>query len=268
IQTFKQVIAEEADLPAAMVSLIQAYQAQNQIDEAESYLSKLVTDNPNHPIANTFLAVVHLTKNQHEQAGIDLKKSIAVNPNWGYSHGLLGLLYWKHLNQIDKAISTYRDGMQADPKDLQLPINQALLYQQTGDIESAIKLYESTLEQHPSNLLIKNNLASILTDYRSDRKSLERARELADGFEDAEQPMLWDTLGWIYVKLGYFAKALPLLKKAADKIPDSAVLQYHLGIAYYKKGDSQNAKTHLGQAISIGPDFPGAGDAKAIHATL
>jgi Tfp pilus assembly protein PilF len=43
---------------------------------------------------------------------------------------------------------------------------------------------------------------------------------------------------------------------------------YHLGMAYYKKGDLENARAELEKALQLDKDFSGADEAKRILAEL
>ncbi len=108
-----------------------------------------------------------------------------------------------------------------------------------------------------------NNLASLLTDHKGDKASLERAKQLAAPFESSGQPALLDTLGWVYYKLNDVDRALPLLKKAVDGAPKSGVLHYHLGMAYYKKGDKAAAKDQLTRAFATAEKFTGEDEGRA-----
>ena len=108
-----------------------------------------------------------------------------------------------------------------------------------------------------------NNIASLLTDHKGDKSSLERARQLAAPFESSDQPVLLDTLGWVYYKLNDIDSALPLLKKAVDGAPKSGVLRYHLGMAYYKKGSKAAAKSELTRAFATKERFTGEDEGRA-----
>ena len=267
IEQLKIVVEQKPDFSSAMASLMSVYSMEDRLADAETYLQALLANDPDHPIANTFMAVINLNRKDYPAVEKDLNRAITVNPGWGYNYGLLASLHLQQ-NQQEKAISAFKTGIEADPGDLRLPVNLALLYEQKGDMDSAIDVYETILKSHPSNVLVKNNLASILSDHRNDRKSLERARELAQGFEDASRSSFLDTLGWIYVQLGDVEKALPLLEKATKQTPDSGLLQYHLGVAYYKKGQVQKAKERLSKAVESNQDFPGLKEAQELQATL
>jgi Flp pilus assembly protein TadD len=53
-----------------------------------------------------------------------------------------------------------------------------------------------------------------------------------------------------------------------EKMPENATVIYHLGMAYYQKGDMENARAELNKALKIDQSFDGANEAKRILAEL
>jgi predicted Zn-dependent protease len=112
-------------------------------------------------------------------------------------------------------------------------------------------------------------LAALLADQKGDQKSLERALVLVKNFEiTAPNPYFLDTLGWVHHKLGHSGQALRFIQQAATKAPDHPVVNYHLGIAYYKVGQTTEAKTHLQKAIASQKTFQGLEEARSVLAQL
>jgi Tfp pilus assembly protein PilF len=72
-----------------------------------------------------------------------------------------------------------------------------------------------------------------------------------------------DTLAWAYYYKGTYAFARDLLEDAVKTEPNSATMQYHLGMVYSKLQDKNNAAIHLKKAVSLAPDSPTGKDAKA-----
>jgi Flp pilus assembly protein TadD len=73
-----------------------------------------------------------------------------------------------------------------------------------------------------------------------------------------------DTLGWVYYRKNVYTRAIVYLKEAADKLPDQATVRYHLGMAYYKNGQVEQAKKELNRALQLDPNLPGAAEVKEI----
>jgi tetratricopeptide (TPR) repeat protein len=73
-----------------------------------------------------------------------------------------------------------------------------------------------------------------------------------------------DTLGWVYYKKGLYDLAIGEFSDSLAKIPENAAVIYHLGMAYYKKGEKEKAKEQLEKALSLQPDFPGSDEARQV----
>ena len=59
---------------------------------------------------------------------------------------------------------------------------------------------------------------------------------------EPNNPEVADTGGWIYFKMQAYSKAISLLKDSAEQAADNPVIRYHLGMAYYHKGDLRAAR--------------------------
>ena len=78
-----------------------------------------------------------------------------------------------------------------------------------------------------------------------------------------DSPDSADTLAWAYYYKGTYGYARDLLEDALKKKPNSAAMQYHLGMVYSKLMDKTNAAIHLKKAISLEPNSQAAKDAQA-----
>ncbi len=126
----------------------------------------------------------------------------------------------------------------------------AALYEFDSSYTKAIEVYSELNKKQPTNLIVINNLASMLSDYGDNNKDLELAKELAVKLEATDQPVFLDTVGWIYYKSGDSKKAVELLTKVVEKAADINVFNYHLGMAYKLAGDNANAKIYLAKSLA------------------
>jgi cellulose synthase operon protein C len=126
----------------------------------------------------------------------------------------------------------------------------------TGDIEGAIAVYEAFYADDSGNLIVANNLASLLSSHRSDPESLERAFTIARRLAASEVPAFQDTYGWIEYRRGNYDEALVRLEPAAAGLPDDPLVQYHLGMVYRALGRTAQARDTLGRAVELSGDRP------------
>jgi Flp pilus assembly protein TadD len=160
-----------------------------------------------------------------------------------------------------------REGLAAVPRGVPLELLYAELLRRAGRFDDAMARYEEVLARAPGNDIAANNLASLLSDHRADRASLERAVQLARRFERSRNPGYLDTLGWAHYRAGNYASAVAVLERAVqagDRVP---LFHYHLGMAMLRNGDDARGRTHLRKAVdTASAPFPGIEEARRLLA--
>jgi tetratricopeptide (TPR) repeat protein len=143
----------------------------------------------------------------------------------------------------------------------------AFIYERQSEFNNAIAIYEAILELNPELLVAKNNLASLMADHRQDQESLERARQLATEFRNSAIPQFRDTYAWASVMLGTnLEEAVVILEGIVKDNSEVDVYNFHLGEAYRRKGDSENAMVYLSKAIEL--SAPGSDVAERANSSL
>jgi len=195
------------------------------------------------------------------KAGIQyLEKAVAANPKLVDAYVMIGNAYAK-LGEFDRAIGQYKLAMVGNPRSVQPKMLLATLYDRKKEYALANEYYEKVLELNGGFTPAANNLAWNITRQDGNLdialRWAEKARE-----NDQHNPGVADTLGWVLYKRGKFDKALRLLQESNDgfKSKNPQVL-YHLGMAYYKKGDRAQARDLLAKALAMGK-FEGEDDAR------
>jgi tetratricopeptide (TPR) repeat protein len=138
--------------------------------------------------------------------------------------------------RADEAQAILAAGLAAHPESPALLWIQAGAQERAGDIDSAIAIYERLYALDSNNVIIANNLASMLATYRDDPASLERAQAIARRLRDATEPAFQDTYGWIEYRRGNLEEAVKYLEPAARGLPDDPLAQFHLAMVYADLG--------------------------------
>jgi Flp pilus assembly protein TadD len=97
----------------------------------------------------------------------------------------------------------------------------------------------------------------LLTTYREDGASYEKAGELVRGFRNSTNPAYLNTYGWVRYRLGQYSEAVSYLRRAAEADPTNALLRYHLGMALLANGEAEQARGELERAVESEQSFPG-----------
>jgi Flp pilus assembly protein TadD len=144
---------------------------------------------------------------------------------------------------------------------------KALVYERKGDIPAARSAYEQALAVDPRFAPAANNLAWLLAEHGGDQ---ERALHLAQVAKEAmpDDPRVNDTLGWVLYKRGVYDRAARVLSDSASKSPNSALIQYHYGMASARAGDRAGARRGLETALKLDPQMAGREEAEKTLAGL
>lgn len=263
---YEAALKVDADAAEPLVELVRLDVSQRQPARAMARLQSVLERKPDSPVANELVGEVQLSQGNTAAAIKAFDAAIAAQPaSW--------LPYRAKANaqllaqQADAALATWHEGA-TKTGSLELYSDLAATYERLGRHDQAIAAYEEALKSHPASVPLANNLAMLLVSHRRDKASLERASQVSQLLAGNEQPSILDTLGWVKYRTGATSEALTLLRKAAERAPKSAEIQYHLGMALLGSGDHAAAKLSLEAALAGKPAFIGVEDARAALAGI
>ncbi len=255
LMAFKRAHEASPNAPKPLLVLVQSYVQSGRLDEARDLLQSLVKSTPDHLVAQILLAEILDRKNELSQAEAAFSKAIEMSPKLPHAYGAMAGFYQRH-HQGDKALAILHKGLQAIPGQLSLSLRYASLLELKKDFDGAIAAYEEVLATNPKVDVVANNLASLLTEHRSDEKSLQRAQELSVRFADSKVPHFRNTLGWVYYCQGRWSDAEPHLAMAAKKMPQVALFRFQFGLNLLAEGRTPEAKIELQRAVELAKDNP------------
>ena len=242
------VAIPQAVKPVATV--VQAYLQAGKADEAEKFLNAVIQANAKNAEAYALLGGVKNMRSKPDEAEVAFRKAIEVQPQNAVGYRALAGQQMAH-GQLDVAEATLRDAIKRIPGDAALALALAGLFERSNRIDEAIAVYEEQYKLTPDALVIVNNLASLLADYRSDQASLDRAHEITRRLESIAVPHFKDTLGWIAYRRGEYQAALNLLKDAAAQMPKQALTRYHLAMTFLALKRNKDAAENFNAALAL-----------------
>ncbi|MEZ4600267.1 MAG: PEP-CTERM system TPR-repeat protein PrsT [Syntrophotaleaceae bacterium] len=126
----------------------------------------------------------------------------------------------------------------------------ASLHDQIGDKRKAKELYQEVIGKKADHIPALNNLAYLFADNYGNLD--EALRLAAQAFQlNPGDPGIMDTLGYVLLRLGRHAEALPYLKNAVAKLPEQPDVLLHLAQAYSGAGKTDQAEEALQQVVSM-----------------
>lgn len=247
-------IAEESEDIRPRLALIRARLRDERFDEALELAQDLVARAPNSLDARLALGGTQFILQDAEAAEETFRAILETQDSSDAALQLLRVVGAQEGRQgeIPGLIDELLEQM---PDSAELLWAKASSLESDQDFEGAIGIYERLYEQNSNSPVIANNLASMLSSYRDDEASLERASVVARRLRDSDFGPFQDTYGWILYQQGNVEEAIPYLESAAAQLPTDPLVSYHLGKAYATAGQADDALSVLNRALELaGPD--------------
>lgn len=254
----------------AVALILETQVRAGRVAEARAYLDGVLAQRPEDRDLQMMSAGLHALAGEADKAEAIYRAMIAADPA---AEAPVRFLYaiLSAADRSDEAAAVLDTALAAQPASGTLRWMKAGELERAGNIDGAIALYEAMYAEDSSNVIVANNLASLITTHKTDAESLDRAFAVARRLRGLEVPAFQDTYGWIAFRRGEQDEALAHLEPAAAGLPDDALVQYHLGMALAAAGRTDDARRQFARAIEIaGPDstLPQIAEAKAKLAEL
>lgn len=240
------------------VALIQAYLVNGQPDKARLMAEELLAKSPDSPEVRFIAAAVKGAMGDSAGAQAVYRELLAQDA----TRGPVWMALLRQLMQDGKpaeAEAVVDEALKALPDAGDLLVVKAGFLEQRQDPEGAIAIYQRMYDLDTSNQVLANNLASMLSSYRSDPESLDRAWVIARRLRGTTQPAFADTYGWIAHQRGNPAEALPYLEAAAAGLPQDPLVQFHLAEVLRALNRPEDARAQYAKVVALVP----ADDARA-----
>lgn len=250
IEKYKQALTLSPQLSDAMRSLLICYRALDQLPEMMNYVDDFMKKHPDNSYPVLIKSELYLLDKNNDKALSELRAAVEKWPKVSAFYDAIAKIQ-RIMNQTDKVIETYQQGLKNIPDAVRLRMYLASVYESEQDYQKALEHYETLIKQQPDNDIAVNNLVSILIDRFPNDANKARALELAQRFENAKNPFFLDTYGWALLKNGSADKALPVLEKVISIESNYATFQYHLGEAYAQLNMDARAISVLQKALDI-----------------
>ena len=252
IAAFQNAVADAPTAVQPMALLVQEFVRNKQTDRALTFLQAVLKENPNNADALVLLGSVQLVNNAPTQALQSFTTAVQRQPKEAAGYRALIDLYLSQ-NSKEAALKIAQAGLKQLPDSIALHMSFAGILELQGNYDGAINEYQYVLGQEPGSMVAANNLASLLSDHRTDKASLDRAQSLAGVLRKSQVPQFKDTLGWISYRQGDFNVAVSQLEDAATALPDLALIHYHLAMAYVAVGQNAKAANEFKIALTKSP---------------
>ena len=254
---------------AAAARMVQLQVEAGKLDAARAFLDARLAADPTEPTLRFLRAGVHVLEGQTDQAEAIYRDLLAAAPAAEPPlRALYGVL--QQAGRTEDARTLLQEIAVAAPAAALPRLMQASEREAAGDIDGAIALYESLYAADSSNLIIANNLASLIAGQEADAPRIARAAAIARRLRGSSEPAFQDTYGWLEYRRGNLLEALQALEPAARGLPQDPRVQAHLGLTYLALERPEDARRLLTLALALAGDsaLPLFSDARVALAGL
>lgn len=262
-EEFEQALEKSANKYQPLESIVNSYLAEKDAAGAIERVNAHLSKSDNDAMSYQLLGKIYYVEKDQEKARQNFQLAIGAQKNWVVPYMSMATTYIA-TNELPKAEEMYQQAIanaaNAGPARLQL----AMLYEKQGKFKEAIAQYREIIKIEPGNLVVANNLASLLLETSPSAEDIQTALDLTRDFVNQQQPALLDTLGWVYVKAARYPEAVTLLRKVVEMAPDVAVFKYHLGVALKMDGKEEEGKKYLMEAVNSSQKFIGKEEASKL----
>ncbi len=192
-----------------------------------------------------------------QQTGADgwpsLEKALALDPSGEIVNGMLGL-YYRREGNMEKALEHLRQAHNTNPDVAVWLIESGRTLAAMGKLEEGMQDFRRAIEVDVRNIDSWQALAefSILHNYQVESTGLEAARQALA--LDAENPVMMDLLGTVYLLLGDLDSAERFFLQALERDPEEAAILIHLGQVNLYRDENEIAFEYLRRAATAARD--------------
>ncbi len=236
---------------APKIAILRTHLANGDNAKALAYSRELLSQNPQDPSLRFIDASVRAATG--DEAGAEQAYRALATEDASRVQAWLALyrLLASQPGREGEAGQALEQGLAASPDNADLLWAKAGHLERAGDVDGAIAIYETLYARNSANPIVANNLASLLSNYREDAESLNRAEVIARRLRGSNEGAFQDTYGWIAYRRGNFQEAAAELKRAAQNLPQDPSVQYHLAMAYLSLGDKPLALAQFQKVLAL-----------------
>lgn len=246
----RTIYKESKDI-RALTGIVEVHLAQQLENQALKLAQDELARQPDDPRFRLLLARTAMRVRDYPLAVNEFIRLAERDQNWDYLYLQLGMAH--QLNgDLPRAILAFRRASQISPESLEAMLRTAYAYEVSGQPKEAITAYRQALTLNPNTPIAMNNLAYLLAENGGD---LDEALKLAQTAlqQVPQQKFIADTVGWVFLKKNDLASAVQIFNGLVRKYPEEAAFRYHLGAGLLQQGDRNGARSELQAALERKP---------------
>lgn len=225
-----------------------AYSGIDNRNDAIHYFAQVSPDSNFYENAVVHSALIYQEMGKLSEGIEFIKAAIDKDPDNSKYYLYLGSFYEEQKNYVE-AVSTLEKGIAISPQDPKLYFRLGVVYDKWDKKESSIDAMKTVIRLDSKDANALNYLGYTYADLGIQLDEAERLIREALKYRP-DDGYITDSLGWVLFKRREFDKALPILKKAAELVPEDPTILEHVGDTYKELGDHDNALKYYRMSLN------------------
>lgn len=244
------------DYDISQIALANILEEEGLLKEANKYYGQIGKNSGSYFIARAKIIENLSTMKEYGEAEKQIKSLLNDYPDNTQLLSDLGNVY-SSMERHDKAVEYYQKAIansKGDDRDLwSVYYAMAVSYDKLNQKIAAEQNLQKALELSNQNPNILNYLGY---SWLEQGRNIDKAADmiLASYQKYPYEGHILDSLGWLYFKLGMYQKAVEFLEQATAINPGNAVINDHLGDAYWFAGRKNEASFQWNHALDLKED--------------
>jgi tetratricopeptide (TPR) repeat protein len=247
----------------ALEVLVGSYAAQKQLPVGVQKAREYAQRQPASAPVQQYLGRLLTTVGDHEGARQAYEAAKAAKPGLLFADLALAEIDTNE-GKGDQARKRLAAAVSSHPRNVPGGLLFAQLEAKEGKTAAAIEQYRRVLAVDDKNIFALDSLAYLLAENGQPDEAIKYAQKAKEVAPD--NAAVDDTLGWTYFRKGMYPLAVTHLESANAK-EGTALLKYHLAMAYLKNGDPKRGRQTFEAAVKMDSKLPEAQVARQLFAT-
>ena len=248
---FQQVYAQNPPDMRGLMGLTEVYTAQGQFDRVLKMLDEAIQKFPKASMLQVAWGNIAVRAGKIDEGVAMFRKVLAGDPkNFDLQMRVAEGLRQK--GDLPQAIDAWKKAGELMPNSISPIINRAMALDQVNRRSEAAPLYLHVLKSEPDNVIALNNYAYYLADQGNDLDLALSYAQKAKSKSPAD-PMIADTLGFVYLKKNLPQNAASIFLELTGKYPKIALFHIRLATAHLQAGEKTKARRELDDARKLNP---------------
>ena len=251
-------LAGYADSESSFLKIMQGeiLQSSGMLEAAESIYSQIGKNDFEYFVAQMKIADMHMTERNYKSAERILKNLIRTYPENDELYFLLGDAL-RFQNKNNEAYAYYKSLLANMPENYKdnwaIYYAMAVVSDQKSNWPQAEEYLLKALELSKRNPLVQNYLGYSWLD--KDMNIEKAFAMIADAYnQKSYDPHIIDSVGWAFYKIGDYERAVKYLETATNMKAENALINEHLGDAYWFAGRKNEAIFQWNHAMVMRED--------------